>query len=574
MAQQIQIATKDRSLRTRLGGRWAISRAPYFWSAPVVILLTPFATVSPTTDPALFTDLVIFAVFGWVSFGAVLALGHYTYFRNRATHSVAPIATIILGALAGLARSLASGDWFEIAHTFGLHSPALVAESVLSGIAWIVLTAAFMESKHSFNDARDVLIAEQAHLLTSSEQWLLDVRKQRFALADSLRDQIRQDWHATREAILIRLNDSSKNWHTVVDELTLASEETVSSLTSTLTVHTRRQTSVRDAFALIATTPILEIRNTALFITFIGIIPVAHVTNLVTSIFVMAGVNFLFFVIGWLSRKAVHAWPEQSFVIYWLTSVAIGTSTLMFVPALVSTGMSMSVSIASAVLGAVILVLSFTGFNVIKLNSLVKDKQLTSLQTQNLLLESLEQARSQQEHEARIDLVSYFITTIRNSVMAAKNLIEEGIASGDAAAVNSGLAVIDAVYSSILSRYTSEDSIDIRAELTEIVAPWSNKAIITWNLDEVNFQRETNRRVLLVIAECVTHLMAHELALRIHIDVTGNEGNAQLRLEANTSKDWVQDALLTRDVLDASTRSNWSISGTLSNSTIVANFGN
>ena len=572
MPNQNGAAVTGRQLRDRLGGRWAISLPPYLWSTPFVVILTPFATVSPAVDQVLFLNLVVFSIFGWLAFGGLLALGHFTYFRNRDSAPVSPIATLALGGIAGLGRSLASGDWFSIAGHFGLHSPALVIEAVISGVAWIVLTAGFMESKYSFTTERDLLITKQSQLLKSSEQWLIDVRSQRFALANSIRDQIRDDWQATREALLMQLNNSPLNWQKVVDDLVLSSEETVQSLSASLATESQQATRIRDGFSLIARTPILETRNTAAFIALIGFVPMANITDVFTSTAVMLFAFVVFSIIRRLGLLATKHFPQHSSLTYWIVTLAIGFSAFLVTPILTSAGISNEVAIAYIILGFAILSFSFTGLNFIKLNKLVRDQQLSNLQTQNVLLESLEQARNQQAFEARLDLVSYLSATIRNSVMTAKNTIENGIHAGDIAAVNSGLAVIDAVYSSILSKYTSEDEIDLRLEIEELAKPWTRNSIITWRIEGVDLPSETRRRILLICGECISELMVNELALRIHIEVKGEGSKASLVLESNADKSWPENAQLTRNVLDAST-TNWTINGNQSQSRLEATFG-
>jgi hypothetical protein len=59
----------------------------------------------------------------------------------------------------------------------------------------------------------------------------------------------------------------------------------------------------------------------------------------------------------------------------------------------------------------------------------------------------------------------------------------------------------------------------------------------------------------------------------VHIDVTGAKSQAQVIIEANTSQHWIENAQLIRDMLDASTSSNWSISGDHVHSQLVAQFG-
>ena len=568
MSETAQGMTRDISLRERLGGRWAISLKPYLWTAPIVIGIVPFSSQTPDSEFADLILLVAFSAFSWAAFGAVLYIGHLTFFKNRALYPVHPLATIALGAVAGLARSLTSGDWFPIFGQFGMHSPSLVLNAMLSGVLWISLTAGFMYSKYSFIETRAALIAEQSELLQSGEQWLMDVRNRRFELADSLREQLKEDWHKTRISILEKLTDDTNDWKSVIDDLALTSEVTVSSLSASMREDTPRTSGFREGIAIIASTPLYRARGTGMIITLTGLLPLARLIGILNGLLVLFAINVILYAVVELGRRSAKKHPHQSMRIYWLMCVAVGLSAVPFAPVLHYMGLSNEVSIAFVITGGFILVATFIAFAFIALNQLIRSRQIVSLQKQNLLLEALDNIRSRQNFEARVDLASYLTTTIRNSIQSAKDMIEKGIESHDIDAVNSGLAVIDAVYSNLLARYTSEEDIDIRKELAEIAEPWSNIAIITWHLDVVGLEREISRRLLLVIAQCVSHLMTQELAARIHVEISGSFAKASLSLECNANASWLDTNQLTRDVLDATAGNDWAISGTANSSTL------
>ena len=569
MSETPQGMTSNISLRERLGGRWAISLSPYLWTTPIVVGVIPFSSQSPGSD---FSDLMLvtaFSTLSWIAFGFVLFIGHLTYFRNRAIMPVHPLATITLGAIAGLVRSLVSGDWFAVFGQFGLHSINLVVNAVLTGILWIALTSGFMHSKHSFMEVRAKLIADQSALLQSGEQWLLDVRNRRFELAESVREQLRADWQRTRVNILEKLNDDNNHWESVIDDLALASIETVSSLSASMRHDAPKSSGVLDGFRIIARTPLYPMRGTGIVISLLGLLPTTRLVGLLNGILLITAINVVLLCFVQLSRIAVQKMPERSITIYWLLCLGIGAAPMPMAPILSHLGLSKEVSIAFVIIGGMILVSTFIAFSFIALNQLIRTRQIASLQKQNLLLDVFDNIHQRQTFEARIDLASYLTTTINSSIKSARETIELGIANHDIDSVNSGLAVIDAVYSNVLARYTSEEAIDFRHELNEITEPWSNIAIITWHLDIVGLEREISRRLLLVIAQCISHLMTQDLAQRVHVEVSGSFSKAKLSLECNANVSWLEANQLTQDVLDATAGTDWSISGTSNSSTLV-----
>lgn len=517
--------------------------------------------------------IIVIAALAWIVFGLVLYVGHLTYFRNRATTPVSPIATVLLAAIGGVAQSFVHGDWFQVFGLYGYHSYSKVINAGIGSIAWVTISASFMYSKYSFIEARDKLLSEHQRLLQESDEWLHEVRNHRNDLAVQMRDKLQSDWELIRTDLRHKLESRPNEWRATLADLSLTSQVTAMTLTESLRRTQPPKSSIQDAFRLIASIPLMKIRGAIILLATIGVLPLTRLAGFANALIMIGAIAVLLIAITTIGRRAILHWQNHGIEIFSITAFLILIAPLPTSKILMDQDLAAYTSIALTLAGGIVLSTTFVVQNFSELNQRMRANQLQSLQSQIILLNSIEEMNQKIDFEARVDLAGYLNGTINGAIQQATEAIESGLANADVAAVNSGLAVIDAVYSNILGRYTSDDDIDFRQELTSLAKPWANQAIVTWTIETVAMDREVSRRALLVIAQCFSHLLPSAMATRIHVNISGTMSHATLVLEINAPRTWIDDAYLTKDVLDASTNSNWNITGSMSTSELVANFG-
>jgi signal transduction histidine kinase len=93
-------------LRSRIGGRWAISVRG--WAVLAVLSILAHGTSALMGDVTAPRPLLAYVVAGVsaLAFGLVLLVGDRTYFRHRAERPVSITAVVVLGVLVGLAQSV------------------------------------------------------------------------------------------------------------------------------------------------------------------------------------------------------------------------------------------------------------------------------------------------------------------------------------------------------------------------------------------------------------------------------------------------------------------------------------
>jgi hypothetical protein len=461
------------------------------------------------------------------------------------------------------------GDWFEAFGIGGDHNISKVVNGALSGATWILISAAVVDSKNRYLKYRRSLIEEQTRLLTVGDEWLSQVREERNKLAESLRLELAQEIESTRTTLHALMKESGNNWSNAIRDLALSSGETFQTLTASIKNSSRPKSDAKTAFATITTIPLIDGRWPAAIIALIGALPVVRLTSLPLGIGLIAYAWLILWTFPAIGKRLIHEKKLPGVQGYIATCGAIFFALLLTGPMMLVAGLDAFSAISFAILGGVLTVFSVISFSLISLNSVMRRQDLRAMQEQNAMLEIFEAASIQRENVARVDFASYLGSSTQNALKAATNAIEKAIEENNDEAVNSGLAVLDALASNILGRYTSEESIDFRKEIDEIAQPWNNQAIITWHLDIVGLEREISRRLLLVIAQCVSHLMTQDLAQRIHIDVSGSFSKARLSLESNANMAWLETNHLTRDVIEATAGTAWSITGTTNTSVLI-----
>ncbi len=559
--------------RDRLGGRWAISLPPYVWSTPFIVGLIPLASSEKFEDSATLLRLTVVSAIAWIAFGLVLYIGHRTFFRNRATKPVSPIATAILGMIAGFTQSLIHGDWFPAFGLKGSYSLSLVTNATIGSAVWILATANFMYFRHTFKALRDALLKQQSNLLAESDEWLKQVRLHREDLAQSVRIQLVQEWEQAREQIRKQLEQKSQNWREALSDFSLRSQETALSLTQSFETPTSKRTSLTDALSLVSSIPLIRIRGTIMMFLLLATLPLLRLVGAVAAALVLTSISIALGLSVIIGRFLIRKFPDQARLIYVALIITVAVIPLISISIHVSSAIGNSASIGLALLGGTVMAASFISFNFTALRTRLREDEIRRLQSENILLSALEDRRHQVDVETRVDFAGHLNATVQSAIKLATRAIDDGFTSGNIEAVNSGLAVLDAVYSNILGQYSADEVIDLRAQISDVVKLWSDQAIITWSLSMDDLDHEVTRRVLLLIKNSLSQLVANNLAGRIHVDISSKENQAHIVIDSNANQSWIENDQLTREVIDATTSSQWKVERIDMGSRLIATVG-
>lgn len=555
----------DSSISRRIGGRYAVSLAPWIWSIPVFVVIIPLASTPSWNDKNLLIEMMGYHTMAWCGFGAILFTAHKTVLSHRTEHPVPLVIILIVGAIAGLVRSLMLGDWFDFLSLNGDHNLNKVINAAITGGAWIVISSLIVSGGHLFSDQFNILTKQQSDLLINSEEWLNQVRNQREQIISALRPELDQRWNSIRNKIHSLTNASGQAWEQVARDISMSSRETVHTMASSLrSPHKNKfQTRgpLREAFYLITHTPIIDSIRPSLILILMGTLPLTRFLGLQSGLIVSFNAAVLTFAMQEIGKRVIKRWPTYSSFSY-TTVVAIASSfSFLLIPSLVDKGMSRSAAIGFALLGVTMIASSILIFSYLALTRNRRDETLLSLQRQNAILRSLNEANSKQSFEAAIDISQYLQTSVSKAIGDAQDMINRGIAQQDLQATQAGVAVIETIYSNIFGKYSEFEDLDLSQEISEIVKQNRDSLLTTFENEKFEAPREVTRRIIVLINELVTESISQK-ALRAHIKIQREESLINFRFEVNLPSTWVSNSPITTDVLNTATRQNWSIEST------------
>ena len=144
--------------RERVGGPWAVSWQGWIATAPLAILTYPL--VEPGVgDAGDALAWVAVATAGWLALGAVAWLAGHTVLRDRRSRPAPWLAVLLVGAIAGLARSMVVG---LLAAAWGVDGDVPLSSRMLPGaligVLWIVVTALMADAIADYRSRRRQLV--------------------------------------------------------------------------------------------------------------------------------------------------------------------------------------------------------------------------------------------------------------------------------------------------------------------------------------------------------------------------------------------------------------------------------
>ena len=149
-----------------VGGRWAISWIAYLLNAPLNLVAIG-SNAGLSTPDATWSAWLLVSVIGYLAFGIVLLLAHWTAFRRRAQRPVPMPYVVLLGLVAGGVRGLTVGalaQTWELAPSSGALVATRVVTGAILGAVLVPLAAFILASIAAYRTQRSALLSERRAL--------------------------------------------------------------------------------------------------------------------------------------------------------------------------------------------------------------------------------------------------------------------------------------------------------------------------------------------------------------------------------------------------------------------------
>lgn len=196
------MATERTSLRTLIGGRWAVSWQGYLLAWPWAVLFIFSSSPTLWNSQQMVDGIVRGVAVGTLTYipvGVVMWSASISVLRNRRRRPVSIAVVALVGGVAWTARSLTLIGYLQFSGTPSDLSPAVrvVAGSIQGALAF-VLTAWLLAKLTNFHEQRRLLLNELVQEESANEQLQEQIKEIHLRVLN----QVRQQVHATSVSLV------------------------------------------------------------------------------------------------------------------------------------------------------------------------------------------------------------------------------------------------------------------------------------------------------------------------------------------------------------------------------------
>lgn len=517
------------SLRSLIGGRWAVSWQGYLLAWPWAVLF--IFSASPTvwangTLAERITSGVIVGTLTYIPVGIVMWLAAISVFRNRRISPV-PIALVALvGGIAWTTRSLAMIGYLEVADVPSDASPSLrLVAGFIQGALAFVLTSWLLSKITSFHEQRRNLLDNLVREELANER--LNERLQQ--LRTEVVNHVRSTVDATVElfsAKTLNTSPSSKD----VEALAEATNQISKDLARELWVDAAKSARVN---------PMTVVRSTATNRPFtywalmpgalLGILALPIYWSAQDAVIAVSAVTLYALVIALITNATcLRVRPSAALIVY-LASIVLLLSTVLVMQAVIdlldlTPSGGAGVLWAVAVNFAVFFPLMGAGAHIGRAQKDVLAQLRRSISQAEIEHHALGREETRLRRDLALALHGGLQADLTASTMRAQHAIDDGDAATARQTLDDARNLIERSWNLSASTHA-----DLRGTAYAVIEAWEGFADITLN---VNVKGEPDARIVAqireVLLEGIGNAVRHGRAR--HIGITIEDHSRDLRI--------------------------------------------
>lgn len=522
--------TLHRSLRERLGGRWAVSILGYLILFPLSFVL--FLLTDDSVQRGEVLNVMVIGVAGNLAAGAVLVVASLTVLRNRRAEPAPVLVVITVGALSGVARSAVIALLLE-AWAVPTQTPlwSRLVLGLLLGAFTISAIAFLLDVWDQFSGERRRLLAALAqeelrasgdarYLTALREAIIVDSQQQVDSVLSSARRQIDAEELTPQEtATLLR--------DTVDDEVRQTSHELWEA-----PPRPEDRLSLRNVLALLVATRPFAPEWVIAPLMLLGFVLLGRTLTPVLAVVVVALFGVLVSAIMLVSNAAIRRWPSQRMTVFWIAMAGLALSGGLLGIGLYSLTGDAGFALAWTAVGAVVGVVSAPLGGIGPALAQQAEQVLANLRRAISDTEIKAQAMETEANQLQRRVARYLHGTVRANLTAITMRLEDAIRSGDETAA--GLAMSDAreLLAVQIDRELGVQTKSLTVELSELSQRWLGLLDVRSGVDgDLMLTPGETRSVTDLVTEAVHDAARHANAQWITIDVQFADAAVVTRIE-------------------------------------------
>ena len=506
-----------RSLRERIGGRWAVSLRGYLIIAAVSI--PAFFFTEPSIAFSRLPQLTIVAVLGSAAIGPVLWLANLTVLRGRRTVPAPVWAVVAVGVMSGVARS--TTIYLAISQ-FGLpeESPywaRALTGAILGGI-YVPLVAYLLDAWEQFSQERLRLLNTLAAEESRAAEDQMYLRTLRSALITDIQARVDTALTQARDALTHNTNGDGS----AVTALRRAADLDVRRTSHDLWDEelSKSRLHFRDVLSFMVSTQPYYPLWALVPISMAAFLPLLRTVEPYAAIAVIAATCGYALTVMLLANYACRKWRSRSMGIFWFSEVALLLTGPLAAWLLNSFGAQ---GVTSPYQWGIL-----TALTVTVLGTLTGAAPAVARRAEQAL-DALRQAVDRAEvvalasqieaQKVRRDVARYLHGTVRANLTAIALKLEAALRDGDVETVSSLTSKAKKYLSVDMSSQLTKPEVSVAAALTELQALWAGLVSISYVMGSgfVSLPRYTSRAVVDLVTEAINDAARHARATHVSV---------------------------------------------------------
>lgn len=526
--------TLHRSVKQRLGGRWAVSILGYLILFPVTL-----ATFLLTDDSVTGESLAVVTVIGVMSnltAGAVMAIASATVLRNRREHPVPVLLVIGVGATAGMIRSATIAAllvWWSVPSVTPVWSRLLLG--IFLGAFAIPALAYVLDVWDQFTTERGRLIdalAQEERRASSDARYLA-----------ALRETIILDTQQQVESALTqaqrRIESDSTSPQDVVTVLRSTVDEEIREASHELWAPSDRSRSVmrpRDLLGwMVATRPFAP-EWVVVPLAIEGFILLQRTLTAGPALAVVTGYSIYVATLMVLANRLIRRTERHRYAVFWLTMGLLALSGVWLGLAIYGLTGDRAFALAWVVTGALVGVVSAPLGGIGPALAQQAEKVLATLRREISTTEIQAEAMEKEAEQLKRMVARHLHGTVRANLTAFTMRIDDAIRRGDDEGAILAMADAKELLSVQLGRDLAHQTRTLHSEIDNLAGQWKGLLDIRSHVSEdIELTSGETRSLTELVTEAVHDAARHANAGWIDIRVDVVNASIVVRVENDGS---------------------------------------
>ena len=516
----------------RIGGPWAITLRAYLWSALLGVFFQPLVEPGFLSGNESAIAWLLVSIIGYLAFGLILYLGNRFIAPTREVKPVNGILVLVIGMLAGVARSITIGSLIPIFGLTGIGPVERLPFGSLVGIFWIVTAALIMDTKHRYRKQIDELVTHQKSALEIQKAYIFKFTEAIKATSSAELDEINYQLQKVFRDLAVKASLPNSDWAKIAGQIYRAVTDMI--LVSRRPLHVSELpeseyvSEPKEALRIISRTPLFNIPAVISSYSIVIVLASARILPIwqaAPKLAIGLFVNGFILVVG---KRAIHRGKGDSSFGYIAMCLVLILLAIVGPEFSVDSPLTVRQLQIFALAGTSIEIIWLLSSGMLLLSQLNRQKIVDRATAENELLHS--ENEYWQTIEAQVVATDY--SPIVALDLVATNL-RRYLDSDQPAETPGAIQVARSLMFEIKFVRREIEDFSLAAEFSRIEHTWGAEVNLLWTTNGLDTSEEIARKAIAVVEISILRILRLGQASLISIDLNAAVDEIQLSIADN-----------------------------------------